>query len=167
MYSGYKARRGSSCLFSCTVTRESSSKCGQGASGLTWSRVTGDTPPQSLIPACNNCPRKFGDRLGGAWILAAGPRIRRATAMVQRRSSSEGSGDCAILVPGLLRKFWIMISCKWPCTSFNSRSASSDPIRSRLVSPIPIRIPEVKGICSFPADSMVASRAPGSLSGDP
>ena len=33
------------------VARARTRRCGHGASGLTWSGVTGDTPPQSLMPA--------------------------------------------------------------------------------------------------------------------
>ena len=43
-----------------------SSKCGQGASGLTKSGVIGDTPPQSLIPASISKFNLFGLRFGGA-----------------------------------------------------------------------------------------------------
>ena len=50
-------------------------RCGQGASGLTWSGVTGDTPPQSLMPARISCARPSGCRLGGAWMFMAGPKI--------------------------------------------------------------------------------------------
>ena len=44
---------------------------GHGRSGFTWSGVTGETPPQSSIPAATNAARSSGsDRLGGAcrWI---------------------------------------------------------------------------------------------------
>ena len=39
-------------------------------------------------------------RLGGAWMFIAGPNISRATAIVQRCSSSDGRGASAIRVPG-------------------------------------------------------------------
>jgi hypothetical protein len=45
--------------------------------------------------------------------------------------------------------------------------ANSDSARSRWVSPIPTRIPVVKGIDSRPASSMVRIRTDGSLSGEP
>ena len=45
--------------------------------------------------------------------------------------------------------------------------ASSDSMRSRRVSPIPMRIPVVNGTASAPARSRVASLTAGSLSGEP
>ena len=49
------------------VRRARSSRCGHGASGLTWSGVTGETPPQSLIPAAiissNRVRHQIGRRL--------------------------------------------------------------------------------------------------------
>ena len=49
--------------------------------------------------------------------------------------------------------------------SCSSRSASSASTRSRGVSPIPIRIPEVKGMRSSPARRIIARRVAGRLSG--
>ncbi len=40
-------------------------------------------------------------------------------------------------------------------------------MRSRRVSPMPIRMPEVNGTAAAPAAPMVASRAAGTLSGEP
>src|ERR1035438_4628364 len=70
-----------------------------------------------------------------------GPNSRRATAIVQSCSSRAGSGAPAILVPGLALKFWMMSSCRWPYVSWTARSASSDSMRSRRVSPMPISRP--------------------------
>jgi len=42
-----------------------------------------------------------GVRLGGACMLISAPKITRAAAIVHIRSSREGSGWCAIAVPGL------------------------------------------------------------------
>src|SRR5438132_8898562 len=66
------------------VGRPAHRSAGRGASGLTWSGVTGDTPPQSLIPASIiwASPSRF--RLGGAWMFISGPKISRATAIVHR-----------------------------------------------------------------------------------
>ena len=87
--------------------------------------------------------------------------------MVQRWSSSEGSGTAAIGVPGFARKFCTITSWMWPCRSSRSRMASSDSTRSRRVSPIPMRIPVVNGTASSPARASVASLTSGSLSGEP
>ncbi len=52
-----------------------------------------------------------------------------------------------------------MTSWTWPYRSASSAIASSASIRSSLVSPIPIRIPVVKGMASSPASAIVSSRA--------
>ena len=127
--------------------------------------VTGETPPQSSIPASTSRWRGSapGERLGGACTLISGPKTRRAAATVQSRSSRLGSGAPAILVPGFALKFWTMISWMWPWRSWISRIARSDSIRSRRVSPMPMRIPEVNGTRSSPARRSVASRTFGPL----
>ena len=61
-----------------------------------------------------NAASDSGLRLGGDWMFIVGPKIRRATAMVQSCSSRSGSGAFTIRVPGLARKFWMMISCRCP-----------------------------------------------------
>ena len=53
-----------------------------------------------------------------------------------------------------------MLSC-------NSRSRNRASRRSRRVSPMPIRMPDVNGMASSPAARMTARRAEGSLSGEP
>ena len=75
-----------SAVFSCSRTI-----CGQGASGLTWSGVTGDTPPQSFSPAAMRCGYAPGVRFGGACRFICGPKIKRASASVHISSSSSGS----------------------------------------------------------------------------
>ncbi len=55
------------------VRRAKRSSAGHGASGLTWSGVTGDTPPQSLIPAAIISSSASGIRLGGAWMFICRP----------------------------------------------------------------------------------------------
>ena len=47
----------------------SASTCGHGRSGLTWSGVTGDTPPQSSMPARSIRPNSSPTRFGGACTL--------------------------------------------------------------------------------------------------
>ena len=74
-----------------------------------------DAAPVVDAGADRAAPSSPGCRLGGAWMFIAGPRIRRATAMVQTCSSSAGSAAAAMRVPGLARKFWMMISWMWPC----------------------------------------------------
>ena len=68
----------------CAVRSASVASAGHGASGLTWSGVTGDTPPQSLTPAAIMSASGPPERLGGAWMFMVAPRMMRATAMVHR-----------------------------------------------------------------------------------
>ena len=91
----------------------------------------------------------------------------RATASVHSRSSKSGSGAFAMRVPGLARKFWMISSWMCPCASCAPRSASSESMRSSRVSPMPMRMPDVKGTASSPASRIVSRRAAGSLSGEP
>ena len=118
------------------------------------------------MPASSRRGKSSKARFGGACTCHDGPSRIRATAIVQRWSSSVGSGCEAMRVPGFARKFWTMTSCTCPCSSpsaFNARSAS---IRSSRVSPIPMRIPLVNGIASSPARRIVSRRRAGSLSGE-
>ena len=164
---GWIARRGARRFPAAAVRAASSSTTGHGRSGLTWSGVTGDTPPQSLMPAAISRSSAPGARLGGAWMLACAPRISRATAIVHNNSTSLASGTSAMRVPGLARKFWMMTSWIWPYWSLSARSASSASMRSRRVSPIPMRMPLVNGTCAAPAAAIVARRTEGRLSGEP
>ncbi|COW80019.1 Uncharacterised protein [Mycobacterium tuberculosis] len=67
------------------MTAASSSKAGQGRSGLTWSGVNGETPPQSSTPAPTSARHSSPDtRFGGAWMRMPGPSTSRATATVAR-----------------------------------------------------------------------------------
>ena len=90
------------------------SRWGHGASGLTWSGVTGETPPQSSMPAARMAASLPGDRFGGAWRWTVGPSTIRAVATVASRSSSDGSAASRIAVSGLARKFWTITSWRWP-----------------------------------------------------
>ena len=75
------------------VVAASRSICGHGRSGLTWSGVIGETPPQSLMPASRSRSRCVSsDRLGGACTLTCGPITIRATATAARNVSSDGLG---------------------------------------------------------------------------
>ncbi|CAH0327571.1 hypothetical protein SRABI128_06238 [Microbacterium sp. Bi128] len=86
--------------------------CGQGRSGLTWSAVSGDTPPQSSMPASISSPSSRGsERFGGTWIRMSGPNTSRATATVTRYSCMSASGAPCIAVRGFARKFCTMTSC--------------------------------------------------------
>ena len=149
---------------SVTVVRRSRS--GHGRSGLTWSAVTGETPPQSSMPASSRTP-KSSDRLGGACRWISGGRITLARAMASRYWSSGQDGTSCMAVPGLGRKFWTITSWTWPCRRWAVVMASRASIRSSRVSPIPTRIPVVNGMASSPAASRVASRRSGALSGAP
>ncbi len=84
--------------------------CGQGRSGFTWSGVSGETPPQSSMPAPMRSAYSASTRFGGAWMRADGPRMCRATAMAAASSSSSASGIPRIAVSGLARKFCTMTS---------------------------------------------------------
>ncbi len=146
----------------------SSSISGQGRSGLTWSGVTGETPPQSSTPAASSRPIWSGsERFGGAWTDALGPSTSLVTAMVARYSSSPTSGTDRIAVSSLARKFWTMHSCTEPYSRATRRMARIESSRSATVSPMPTRIPVVNGTPTRPASSRTLSRTAGSLSGDP
>ncbi len=149
------------------VRAASSSICGQGRSGLTWSGVSGDTPPQSSIPACRISPYSSPIRFGGAWMRAPGPSTSRVTAIVAARSSSSASGTPRIFVSGLARKFCTITSWMPPYSRATPRIAKIDSARSASVSPMPIRIPVVNGTLLRPASSSTRSRTAGSLSGLP
>ena len=86
-------RRGASVLPAASVARRSTSSRGHGRSGFTWSGVTGETPPQSSIPAATSAARSSGaDRLGGACRWIDGSSTSRAAAIVQRNSSAVARG---------------------------------------------------------------------------
>ncbi|CAM5682550.1 hypothetical protein SGLAM104S_00822 [Streptomyces glaucescens] len=72
--------------------------------------VSGDTPPQSSMPAPISRSYSSSTRLGGAWRQALGPMMWRATATVATSSSSSASGMPRIAVSGLARKFWMISS---------------------------------------------------------
>ena len=165
-YSGYTVNRGARANPLASVTARRRSRAGQGRSGFTWSAVTGDTPPQSSMPASSSTP-KSSDRLGGAWTWISSGRMRRARAMASRYWSWSQGGAACMAVPGLGRKFWTMTSCTWPQRRWDSAMASSASTRSARVSPMPTRMPVVNGMASSPAASRVASRRSGVLSGDP
>ena len=86
----------------------------------------GETPPQSLSPHRSNrrhpslsavadSPAGYessgsGVRFGGTCMCVTGPNIKRAHAVVQINSSSDGSGHADMRVPSLARKFCTIIS---------------------------------------------------------
>ncbi len=141
---------------------------GQGRSGLTWSGVSGDTPPQSSMPARSSSAHSpESTRFGGACSRIDGPSTSRAAAIVAANSSSGTSGTARMAVSGLARKFWTMTSWIPPYSRATRRIANSDSARSNRVSPIPTRIPVVNGTASRPASSRTRSRTDGSLSGEP
>lgn len=91
----------------------------------------------------------------------------RATAIAARYSSRSASGTARMAVSGLARKFCTITSWTAPYCRAMRRISRIDSTRSSALSPIPIRIPVVKGILLREASSMVRSRTAGSLSGDP
>ena len=118
------------------------------------------------MPASSRRGKPSKARFGGACTATSSGSRRRAAAIVQRWSSSSGSGWPAMRVPGFARKFWTITSCRWPCCACSSASAASASSRSSRVSPMPIRIPLVNGIRSSPASAIVSSRRAGTLSGE-
>ena len=167
-YSGCAVSRSRSRYPAAAVSRSSSSICGQGRSGFTWSTVSGETPPQSSAPARTSSANSSGsDRFGGTWIRASRPSTTRAVATAARYSWNPASSAPRIAVRGFARKFCTMVSCTCPCRAAASRIASSDSARSRRLSPMPTRMPVVNGMRASPASSMTRSRSAGSLSGEP
>ena len=61
----------------------------------------------------------------------------------------------------------MITSWMWPNAFCDLRIAMIDSARSRKFSPMPTRIPVVKGMFSRPASVRVRSRTAGSLSGLP
>ena len=144
--SGYSASRGTSARPRASVAARSASIAGHGASGFTWSGVTGETPPQSLMPGVQQPPEVCVGQVRRALEVPVraehdARRRDRPAQLVERRAP--GGPPCG--VPGLARKFWTMTSCTWPWRSPSARSSSSASIRSARVSPIPIRSPLVNG----------------------
>lgn len=144
-----------------------SSICGQGRSGLTWSGVSGDTPPQSSMPARSISAYSSPIRLGGACTRTFGPSTSRVTAIVAASSCRSASGIPRMAVSGLARKFWTMTSWMPPYSLATRRIAKIDSARSSIVSPMPISRPVVNGTLERPASSSTRSRTAGSLSGEP
>ena len=127
------------------------STAGQGRSGFTWSGVTGETPPQSSIPASSRSPsRSRSERFGGAWTCTSAGSTSRASAIARTWSSGGQAGWSRIVVPGLGRKFCTITSCTWPCRRCDAAIASSAASRSASVSPMPTRIPVVNGMRQLP-----------------
>ena len=78
--------RGASTLPAASVAARSRSSAGHGRSGFTWSIVTGETPPQSSMPAASSGARS-SLRFGGACRWTSSGSTRRAAAIDQRNSS--------------------------------------------------------------------------------
>ena len=81
--------------------RPAAQRSGHGASGLTWSGVTGETPPKSSMPASSRRGNSACARFGGACTATSSGISSRVIAIVQRWSSSEGSGGLGHLRAGL------------------------------------------------------------------
>ena len=127
-----------------SVIARNVSRFGHGRSGLTWSGVTGDTPPQSSMPASSSARHSASDtRFGGACTGTSGPSSSLVTAMVARNSSNPASGASRIAVSSLARKFWMMTSWICPNALCCLRIAMIESARSASVSPMPTRMPVV------------------------
>ena len=75
---------------------------GHGRSGLTWSGVSGETPPQSSTPARSSSPSSVeSDRFGGACTRAFRPSSSQLTATAATYSCSSRSSWACIAVRGL------------------------------------------------------------------
>ncbi len=73
-YGGWAASRSRSSKPASALSAASLSMFGHGRSGLTWSGVSGETPPQSSTPARSSRPSSVeSDRFGGACTRAFGP----------------------------------------------------------------------------------------------
>jgi hypothetical protein len=148
------------------VSRASSSRCGQGASGFTWSGVTGDTPPQSLMPAASSCGSAPGLRLGGAWML-----IVRA-----EHDARDGDGPQQLVEVRLGRAGHARVRLGAEVLDDDFLDVAVALVQSRdrstldalaRVSPMPIRMPVVNGTRAPRRPPSVASRTAGTLSGEP
>ena len=159
-------RRGASAKPRSSVTSRKRSSAGHGRSGFTWSAVTGETPPQSSMPASSSTP-KSSDKFGGAckWIDAG--RINRATAIDHRYSSSGQGFALCIAVPAFGKKFCTMTSCTLPYLACAAARSARASMRSRRSSPMPTKMPDVNGMASSPDMHRVSIRRCGSLSGAP
>ena len=83
--------RGASTKPCASVTSRRRSSAGHGRSGLTWSAVTGETPPQSSMPASSSTP-KSSDRFGRRLQVDLG------------RKDQPGHGDGLEVVVGRARR---------------------------------------------------------------
>ena len=140
---------------------------GHGASGLTWSIVTGDIPPKSSMPDFVRQDKCFWFKFGGTWIDIWLLKIFLAITIVHCSSSKLGSGKSDIKVFFFGLKFWMITSCIFPYLLWISFMTIKDWILSSLDSPIPIKSPVVNGICCSPALINVCNLYSGSLSGEP
>ena len=131
--------------------------------------MSGETPPQSSIPASSRRSCCSGsDRFGGAWTCIRGPE------------HDAGGGDRGqeLLVVGLgrgvhrgarLRAEVLddhLLDVAVPAVEVADREERLGPL-ARGSRPIPTRIPVVNGIARRPASSIVRRRTDGTLSGDP
>ena len=125
-------RRGASVWPAASVASRRMSSAGQARSGFTWSAVTGETPPQSSMPACSSGPRS-SERLGGACTWMSGGSTRRAAAMAHCRSSGGQGAAWTMAVPGLGRKFCTITSCTCPWRACDGGDGAQ---RGQLAAPV-------------------------------
>ena len=97
---GWTASRGASTSPRRSVTSRRRCSTGQARSGLTWSAVTGDTPPQSSMPASSSI-EKSSVRFGGACKCISGgssdPRRRDRPEVLLGRARRCAVHRCAPL----------------------------------------------------------------------
>ena len=129
-----------------SVTSRSRSRAGHGRSGLTWSAVTGETPPQSSMPASSSTP-KSSERLGGAcrWISGGqdqpgqGDGVEVLVGRARRRSVHRRAGlGQEVLDDHLLHVAVAAVRRRrWPRARRCGRARDS---------PMPTRMPVVNGM---------------------
>ena len=164
---GWIGSRGASALPADSVARASSARCGHGASGFTWSGVTGDTPPQSSESGVDEAGQHPGAqvrrRLDARARPQDEPRDRDGPQVVLERRLRRRRHRRARLRPEVLHDH--LLDVPVPILQIADGEQRLDALAPGLADPM--RIPVVNGTESSPARSMVASRTAGSLSGEP
>ena len=94
-----------------SVTSRRRSRAGQGRSGLTWSAVTGETPPQSSMPASSRTA-KSSREVGRGLEMDVGGQDQPGQGDGPQVGVVGRHGSCFhIAVPAFGRKFCTITSC--------------------------------------------------------